>query len=341
MSSFSTVSLTTIEKLEKHPNADSLDIVTVDGCPAIVRRGDFTEGEEVVVVPFDMVIPDSNEFDEVFRGRRVKPMRLRGIFSMSVVLKNKWGFKAGDDINTALGIIKYEPAGEKMVNLRTGKPFDDAPPPAGVLVGKYDLESLRKYKHLLEIGEEVVITEKIHGTNAKYVLTFDSSQGIILPAPTKLHAGSRSHWLKEENGGIYWDIARQYDLYNRLQQYRHLVIFGEIYGQVQKGFQYEVPKGECKFAAFDAYDARSGCFVDHNTFRVICHILDIPTTPLMYRGPWLGFDVHAPLAEGESFWGGNIREGFVIKPVAERYERSVGRVALKLHGQGYLLKKKD
>jgi RNA ligase (TIGR02306 family) len=326
MSSFSTVSLSKIEKLEKHPDADALDIVEVDGCPAIVKRGEFKAGEYVVYVPFDMIIPDSEEFDEMFRKRRVKPVRLRGIFSMAIVLKNKWGFKEGDDIGAALGIEKWEPAAEKFVNLKIGKPFDEATPPPGISVGKYDLESLRKYHNKFELGEEVVITEKIHGTNAKFVFV-----------DGKLHVGSRSHWLKEENGGMYWDVAKQYNFAEKLADYPDLVLFGEIYGQVQKGYQYGIDKGKVKFAAFDAFDARTGRFLHWNEFENVVGVTDIPTTPLIYRGPWLGFQAHEVLAEGESLYGGNIREGFVVRPLVNRYDRSAGRMSLKLHGKSFLL----
>jgi RNA ligase (TIGR02306 family) len=329
MSSFSTVSLSKIEKLEKHPDADALDIVEVDGCPAIVKRGEFKAGEYVVYVPFDMIIPDSEEFDEMFRKRRVKPVRLRGIFSMAIVLKNKWGFKEGDDIGAALGIEKWEPAAEKFVNLKIGKPFDEATPPPGISVGKYDLESLRKYHNKFELGEEVVITEKIHGTNAKFVFV-----------DGKLHVGSRSHWLKEENGGIYWEIAKRYELADKLRGYSKMVLFGEIYGQVQKGYTYGVPKGNTLFAAFDLYNGFTNDFLSWDSFCNFSKISGIPSTPFIYRGPWLGFEAHAEMAEGESLYGGNIREGFVVKPVVDRYDRSVGRMSLKLHGQGYLLSKR-
>ncbi len=325
MSSFSQASLSTIERLEKHPNADALDIVMVDGCPAIVKRDEFKAGEMVVFVPFDMIVPDSDQFEECFRNRRVKPVRLRGVFSMALVLKNKWGFKPGDDINEALGIIKWEPAIEKEMNL---KHFDGGPPPPGIVIYKYDLESLRKYHGHLELGEEVVMTEKIHGANARYVMVDD-----------KLYVGSRAHWLKEENGGMYWDIARQYNLAEKLSDYPRTVVFGEIYGQVQKGFQYGVPKGNYAFAAFDFYDAdvRVNRFLHWDELSNLSKAADIPTTPFMYKGPWGGFQAHAEFAEGDSMYGGNIREGFVVKPVKERRDDYLGRVCLKMHGQGYLL----
>jgi hypothetical protein len=31
----------------------------------------------------------------------------------------------------------------------------------------------------------------------------------------------------------------------------------------------------------------------------------------------------------------HVREGFVVRPVRERYDPAVGRVILKLHGEGF------
>ena len=64
------------------------------------------------------------------------------------------------------------------------------------------------------------------------------------------------------------------------------------------------------------------------------------TAPVLYRGPWQGLDAHRHLAEGRTTIGdGHVREGFVVKPVVERFDDRIGRVILKLHGEGYLTKK--
>lgn len=35
----------------------------------------------------------------------------------------------------------------------------------------------------------------------------------------------------------------------------------------------------------------------------------------------------------------HVREGMVVKPVHERFDDRIGRVVLKLHGEGYLTRK--
>jgi hypothetical protein len=60
---------------------------------------------------------------------------------------------------------------------------------------------------------------------------------------------------------------------------------------------------------------------------------------VLHRGPWSA--ALCALAEGPTVIGegAHVREGFVVRPVRERVDRRAGRVVLKLHGEGYLLRK--
>lgn len=49
--------------IEKHPNADALDITQVyGGFPCIIKRDSFKEGDLAVYIPVDCVLPDRPEF---------------------------------------------------------------------------------------------------------------------------------------------------------------------------------------------------------------------------------------------------------------------------------------
>jgi len=62
----------------------------------------------------------------------------------------------GDEVHQELGIIKYE---EAIKLSRYGLQIKS---PSGAPIYT-DIQNLRKYHSLLELGEEVVITEKVHG----------------------------------------------------------------------------------------------------------------------------------------------------------------------------------
>ena len=80
------------------------------------------------------------------------------------------------------------------------------------------------------------------------------------------------------------------------------------------------------------------CYLDYDDFCAVAVELKLSTAPLLFRGPWKS-DLRE-LAEGDSTFAKHVREGFVVKPVRERFDESVGRVILKFHGNGFHLRKK-
>jgi hypothetical protein len=51
-----------INEIEKHPNADRLGLVRIDGFTAIVRLGDFKPGDLAAYIEPDYVVPDLEQF---------------------------------------------------------------------------------------------------------------------------------------------------------------------------------------------------------------------------------------------------------------------------------------
>ena len=190
------VEVVRIGKVEKHANADSLSITMVHGgYPCIIKTGDFAEGDLAVYIPVDALCPvDRAEFKFLDSGKgraheRVKAKRLRGVFSMGLLVKAPAKAKEGDDLQAHFGIEKWEPPAERepstprtkvqrarWIEVLLGvwiaflRAIGMAPPKPPV-VPVYDIEGLRKFSRVLEDGEEVVLTEKIHGCNARYLHT--------------------------------------------------------------------------------------------------------------------------------------------------------------------------
>jgi len=110
-----------IDAVEKHDNADSLDIVTVKGWKVISKRGEFTPGRLCVYVEIDSLLPEKECFAFMERVKyRVKTIRLRGRISQGIVfpldiLDEDWvdlpeGFekKIGEDVTEILEVKKFE-----------------------------------------------------------------------------------------------------------------------------------------------------------------------------------------------------------------------------------------
>jgi RNA ligase (TIGR02306 family) len=303
--------------IEKHPNADTLGITKIHGgYPVIVKLGQYIEGQLAIYVPVDSVVPKDDPRWEFLKGHaRIKAKKLRGVFSMGLLTEAPDGSSLGTDMADALRILKYEPpppaAGQE----------DDTEPPPGIAPVYTDIEGLRRYPDLLQPGEPVIITEKLHGENMRAVKV----DGV-------LHVGSRTRWKKRGAGG-WWRAAEHSALEARLGS--GVVIYGEAHGYIG-GFPYGTTRA-ARFRAFDAFDANEGRYLDFDAFAALCSRSEIERVPLLYRGPW--DPKLAALAEGTSeLDDSHVREGIVIRLERERFDDRIGRVVLKLHGEGFLLK---
>jgi RNA ligase (TIGR02306 family) len=114
-----------------------------------------------------------------------------------------------------------------------------------------------------------------------------------------------------------------------------MVFFGEMYGKVQKEFDYGV--ATTAFRVFDIYDTKTKKYLDFDRMQAIVNELKLDLVPILYRGPW-SKDLLELAGGNTTLPGKHIREGFVVKPTVERTSR-IGRTILKVIGEEYLLKK--
>lgn len=318
-----------IGAIQKHPNADTLSITHVHGgYPCIMRTGDFKEGDLAVYVPVDAVVPtDKPRFSFLGEHARIRAKRLRGIFSMGLLSPVEEGWELGKDVAETLGIVKYEPPEDAEAGA------DDERDPGYMPV--YDVEGFRRYPDAFLDGEEVVVTEKLHGENGRFVHDGE-----------RLWCGSRTRYKKRpepgKSGGRWWTGAMAINLEERLAQVPNIGFYGETHGYT-KGFTYGVPKGLVGIRFFDAIDVKTRMYLDVEAFTHLCETLKLAMVPVLARGRW-GSDITMPhvkdLAEGPSTLDAtHVREGVVLRPVQERRDDRFGRVICKLHGEGFLTAK--
>ncbi len=321
------VTVVRLGEIRKHPNADTLSITEVLGCPVILRTGDYAEGELAAYVPVDSVVPGDAERwaflrhtpDDV-RPIRIRAKRLRGIFSMGLLAKPEPDMAEGDEIRERWGIVAYE----APMALTIG---GDNEPDPGLMPCYTDIDGWRRYRRLLVDGEQIVATEKIHGANGRY-----------LWRDGRLWVGSRTGIKREDPRSIWWQAAYAADLAAKLATVPGIAVYGEVYGQVQD-LKYGVTSG-ARFVAFDAMDTTTRRYLDYHDFDVLMDRLKLDVVPVLYHGPY-DPEAIAALAEGKTVFadGVHVREGFVVRPVAERFDERLGRVILKLAGEGYHLRK--
>ena len=359
--------------LEKHQNADSLSVVKVFGWQVIVKTENFQNVSLAAYIPVDSVLSNEKEF-EGFPQKRVKSVRLRGIYSEGILIPARPHWNLGDNVADELKITKYEPPEPIMMQT------EDCSAPNGFHCYT-EIENFRRYPDKFIVGEEVVITEKIHGANARFLYTSShkmlsvtenekkltellleacsdlEGEGILRDGDElsnwydnnrdnyKLYVGSHRNCKKKsvhihrfftDERNLWWKAAIKHNIEEKLKSFPNYLVFGEVFGQVQD-LKYNAKQNELFLAIFDVFaDNR---YLDYDEFVSFAKSIDIPTAPLVYRGPWNPDLVN--LAEGNSLWPGasNIREGIVIRPTKERYDPEIKRVILKVVSQQYLLRK--
>ena len=352
-----------IEKVEKHPDADNLDIATVLGdYPVICKRGEYKAGDLAGYIPVDTVVPDIEQWHflspKIYeqyeengevkkrvigvkylvgsvpeRSRVISAKRLRGIYSMGLLVPLTQFHNVGDSLVEELGLKKREEEEEDNTTeaKRVGANAEKAP--SGWSIPYYDIEGARKFLACLRNDEEIVLSEKIHGANFSAVYQDD-----------RLWCKSRNHYKRLNPDDPWWDFALRHDLENKLRQFSGHVFFGELYGNV-KGFRYDtqIEGGRLltRVRFFDVFALDTKRYLDYDQRVKMIEQAGLDAVPEMYRGVWTNKDEMYSYAEGVSTLNPkHIREGWVLNTAVERFEpRLNSRMQVKLIGQAYSLAK--
>ena len=307
-----------IGEINKHPNADNLAICQVFGWQVIVRLDEFKEGDLAVFLPIDSIVPETPEW-EFLRPRkfRVRTIRLRGVLSQGLLIPARPHWTDGMDVTEELGITKYEPPEP----IYQGEGIHSPP---GFIIYT-DIENFQNFPHVFAEGDEVVVTEKIHGSNMR---------GALLNG--EFYIGSHRQAKKDMENSLYWKIAREFRLEERLRAHfsdRQVILFGEIYGRRVQDLAYGL-KGQ-SFCLFDI--VIDGVYQGWDEVCRIAGELELPLVPLLKRGQFSKDDLS--LANGlDTFSGSHLREGIVIKTATEQFDPTLGRKILKYLSPDYLMR---
>lgn len=346
-------------RIEPHPNADLLECAVVGEYRSIVRKGEFRDGDLVAYIPEGSLVPQEILRELGLEGKlagpehnRVKAIKLRGTLSQGICYPARPHWKASDDVAQELGITKYVPpvpvhmAGE-VEYLGSG------------FIQGYDVEPYKKYPDLLDEGEPVVITEKVHGTCCicgAFPEPVETSAGPrqVFVTSKGMAASGRAFKAGEANQrNLYVRANAKYGLtdkaLNLARRYRAPVaLYGEVYGKGVQDLHYGAQ--EPRYALFDIYVGKpgQGRFLDHADLMALAGDIGLLTVRVLYEGPFSREKLYE-LAEGKESYSGqalHVREGVVVRPVHEaiRRTRATGietfqRAVLKHVGEGYLLRK--
>ena len=387
------VKIVKIDSVEKHPDADRLSIVKIGGYNCISAKLDdgsdrYKPGDLVAYIPEASILPewmlkkmgfwkdaDNKGTLSGNAGNRVKAIKLRGIVSQGVLYPvtngclvesphpdnpELWGginVTEGTEVGKWLGITKYDPP---VPTHMQGEVASDAQH-----VLKYDIENMQKYDRILVEGEEVVVTEKLHGTlcclayipglNHPELLDgdfFASSKGML----------GKGLFLKNNE-------ANEHNLYHRFLKSRNLkdnepmqavlikiskyvdgkpiYVFGEIFGTGIQDLTYGIPKPE--YRVFDIYVGKpgEGRYLNHGELEYVLHeVANLNRVPVLYVGAY-SMAKMIELRDGKTYLDTapaetrltHIREGIVVTPTVHRENPWTSRTQYKFVSPDYLLRK--
>src|SRR6266853_348129 len=172
------VEVVRIEAIRPHTNADKLFLAQIKGWQTVIRKLDngapeFQVGDCVVYIPPDSTLPRElavrlggetylSEKTNMAGERElvVRRVRLRGEPSYGFVIRpDDPTWAVGTDVQAHYGIGKYL----LPVKFTAG----DAEPNHPLFERYTDIENLRHFPDVIQAGEDVIVTEKLHGTNVR------------------------------------------------------------------------------------------------------------------------------------------------------------------------------
>lgn len=355
----------TVERVRifPHPNADRLEIAQIGDYQCIVGKNQFRDQDLVVYIPEQSMVPASLLQQMGLEGKlagklgnRVKATRLRGVLSQGLVYPAQPEWQEGADVADILGISKWEPPIPAHLSGEVFNAGQDR-------TLKYDVENFKKLPQILAVGEEVIFTEKLHGTNVQMGLLppryAHPEYGRFIVASKGLAARGLAFKMDAEANktNLYVRVAKHYNMDNRMsfafghqlkdeENPQPVYVLGEIFGAGVQDLSYGKATGcdnDIGFRVFDVYVGRpgSGKYLGDTELEAACKRLGLKRVPVLYRGPF-SKKVLLEHTDGFETISGkeiHIREGVVVRPAVERRHEEIGRVQLKNVSGNYLTRK--
>ena len=280
------VTVRQITAIDPIPNADAIEVVTVDGWKVVAKKGEYSLGQWVVYFEIDSVLPKGRpefEFlmvrgckehhceDNTFlQGHRLRTIKLRGQFSQGLVIPipEAWSLFV-DTATKAPTVIIPDPENdaeawskseEDDLAFAFGVKKYEAVIPAALAgqtrraypnwLPKTDQERIQNCKEVLELNTLWTIEEKLEGSSMT-IYHDGESAGVT----------SRNLDLKlDQEGNTFVDVAKSSGLLEAIEalvtEWPHIhkvAVRGELLGPGIQGNIYNL-KSHC-FYVFDVFVA--------------------------------------------------------------------------------------
>jgi RNA ligase (TIGR02306 family) len=349
------VKISKITNIFPHPNADKLVIAVInDSWNCIVSKDMYKVGDLVIYCPPDCIIPkdliDKYKLEFLKKNGRIGTIKLRGAVSQGLVLSIPEGKKCreGQEVSKELGITKYEPPvptyqsslnSKKSTRKHINRAFDVYT----------DIENIKHYPEVFTEEDSVVITEKIHGTSARacnlkkdphnwferLIVNITKNKSEFVYGSHRVQISANKNYKGFYGSDVYGKVCQKYNLAKILPE--GYIFYFEIYGKGIQELEYGLTDLEMR--VFDIKDVNLGKYLDWDTVRETCRLLNIPIVPILHYGKYSKEAVEKCTNGNSTVYLKGIREGCVIKPLIETIHNSIGRKILKSISAEYLANK--
>ncbi|HET8688318.1 MAG TPA: RNA ligase (ATP) [Methanosarcina sp.] len=346
MSERALATIRVIDAIDPIEGADAIEVATVGGWKVVVKKGEYKAGDQAVYLEIDSWVPhhvaeflskgqEPREYNGV-KGERLKTVKLRGQVSQGLllplgVLPHSLGFgfaaNEGEDVTHWLNIQKWErPMSPQMAGVARGN-FPS-------FIQKTDeerIQNLTKYFDAYRDKYHWEISEKLEGSSM-------TSFHRMVEGEVDTGVCSRRINLKETEDNTFWQVARKYDLINKLTAHGlNIALQGELIGPGIEGNIYGLKDYE--FRLYNVYDINTASYWSQDDRLALAKELDILTVPVIAYGvnllDSLGISTVAQIlqfAEGKSKLADVEREGLVFKCIEDP------NISFKAISNKYLLK---
>ena len=352
-------SIQVIEKVEKHINADALELATILGWQIVTRTGEVTPGAKVIYCEIDSMLPvDAPWLPSAIKNRitkeqtidffRIKTIKLRGELSQGLIVPivdtlpnsgevNSWNeLEVGYDVTELLDLQKYEPpafTGKFAVYGAVSGNTSNFPTK---FVNKTDEPRVQSNPKLFASlqWKPYYMTVKLDGTSATYFL--DPATGELVVCSRNMIRKKPDNLSSEIHDVIncpYWYIAEKYDIENKLRTVPHLALQGEVCGpNIQRNL---LGLKDLELFIFNIVDIRDRSRLSFNDMIATCNeVLSVSHVPIEETGDQFNYEtINSLLGKAAGTYKGtkSAREGLVIRATNQS-------ISFKAINNEYLLK---
>ena len=319
------------------------EIATVLGWKVLVHIDQFKVGEKVIFFEIDSILPSGKKWT-----KKIKPKNLhiktrknyneiiQGFVMKLDILKKEDNFQKlnikiedleeGYDLTDILEVKKFDENSEEgQKELEKVFPSE--------LIEKSDEIRCQSNLNYIELfaGKEFYSSLKYDGSSATY---------LIDPKTKKFRVCSRNMGLNLDEKNIYNEIAKKYDIQNKLLKFEgNYAIQGEVYGpKVNKN---PLKVSELKIAIFTIKDIKNNYYLGFDEMVKVCKEMDLPMVEVIEEGVFNYKTIDELVLKSKGNYPGTDgpREGLVYR-VKKDWNKDGIRLSFKVINDDYLIKSK-